>query len=167
MTGLIIELSLLLIALTSQSLAQALPSLPEPAKDLFVGTWKANADKSRPVHNDYDVQHKSYVVDVVTYSRDGDNLVASYRKRSHEYHDRMRCDGKLHQTELSEASCWISCKYLAPNHIEGSYFFSDGTNNINYWTRELSSDGQEMTLWDYKDKARKKLKGFVVRERVK
>src|SRR5579862_8339473 len=136
MTALIIELSLLLIALTSQSLAQALPSLPEPAKDLFVGTWKANADKSRP-------ENKGYAL-VVTYSRDGDTLVESSRRRFldglHEYNDRMRCDGKLHQAEYSGASCWVSCKYLATNHIEGTR--SESYNNeMTYWTREVSSDG--------------------------
>jgi hypothetical protein len=165
---------ILLTSLPSHALAQALPSLPKPDKDPFVGTWKANADKSRPK---LDKAEASYVA---TISRDGDDLVHSYRvnkeapapliKRNtysgvYEGHDKIRCDGMPHDVRCGEVSCSKSCTYKTASRIEGETTGPDGKTS--YWTREVSTDGQEMILSEYKDKTRTKLKRVVVRDRVK
>jgi hypothetical protein len=162
MTALIAELILLLVALPGQSLAQAVASLPEPAKDPFVGTWKANEGKSGP-------KYKDYTADLVTFSRDGDDLIASYRRKFNwglliENNGRMRCDGLLRKVQCGTFHCRSSCTYLTPNHIDGVF---EGPVAKSYWTREVSPDGQEMTTCEYRDKAKKKLESLLVRNRVK
>jgi hypothetical protein len=165
---------IVLNSLPNPSLAQALPSLPEPDKDPFVGSWKANADNSRPKLNKAEASY------VATISRDGDDLVHSYRinkeapapliKRKtysgfYEGHYRIRCDGLPHSMQCGEAPCSKSCTYKTANRIEGETSGPDGKTS--YWTREVSTDAQEMILSEYKDKTRTKLKRVVVRDRVK
>ena len=170
MRGLIVEFLLLLTALTSQSLAQALPSIPEPAKDPFVGKWKANADKSRALykanaHTSQPLYNDAPGSDgLQTLSRDGDYLISSYRMFDGEHRDRMRCDGVLHPVEPPRQ---MSCTYLAANRIEGVTVAPSSTQSTFYWTHEVSPDGQEMTFWLYLDKARKKMERVWVRDRVK
>jgi len=165
MRGSIIHFVLLLFALTSQSLSQALPSLPEPDKDPFVGTWKANAGKSRPK---LDAVNGSYVRSM---SREGDDIVFSSRiKRAHsagfsENHYRIRCDGLPHHVQCGEGSCATSCTYVAANRVEGETLSPDG--KISYWAREVSPDRQEMTISGYKDKGRTELETVTVNDRVK
>jgi len=165
MRGLVIKFTLLLFALTGRSLTQASPYLPEPGKGLFVGTWKANPDKSRPK---LDKVRASYVR---TISRDGDDLVFSSRvKKGHsagfsENHYRIRCDGLPHHVPCGEASCTTSCTYIAANRVEGDTVSPDG--KMSYWTREISPDGQEMTISGYADKARTKLVSVQEDDRVK
>ena len=170
---------LMLIALRTPSFTQALPLLPEPDKDPFVGTWKANAEKSRPR---LDKDEASYVR---TISRDGDDVVSSSRQKKpgspplikgrtysefHEWQYRIRCDGLSHPVQCGPISCSKSCTYTAPNRIEGlseTLNEKTHTNFKDYWTEEVSSDGQEMRDYAYKDEARKKLKSVLVLDRVK
>ena len=165
MRHLVIGLMLLLIGLTSRSLAQLLPSLPEPDKDPFVGTWKANAEKSRPK---LDKANASYVR---TMTRDGDEIVLSSRiEKEHsagvsENHYRIRCDGLPQRVQCGRASCTTSCTYKADNRVEGETAGHDGKTS--YWTREVSRDGQEMMILGYKDKARTKLETVQVNDRLK
>jgi hypothetical protein len=142
MKGLVTQFILLLIFFVGQSRPQALPSLPAPDKDPFVGTWKANANKSKPK---LDKDRASYVR---TISREGGEIVFSSRARRpsggfSENHYRIRCDGLSHRIQCGQASCKTS-----------------------YWTREVSADGQEMIVFGYEDKARTKLDSTQVNDRV-
>jgi hypothetical protein len=165
MKGLVIGLTLLVIGFTSRSLAQALSSLPGPDKDPFVGTWKANADKSQPKPD------KVKASSVRTISRSGDEIVFSSRierrdsARSSENNYRIRCDGVPHRVQCGDASCKTSCTYKAANRVEGETAGPDGKTS--YWTREVSPDGQEMTVFGYHDRARTKLETLQVYGRVK
>ena|ERR1035441_5534537 len=167
-------LCILLVALAPQLFTQDLSHPPEPNKDPFVGTWKANSDKSRPKLNKIEASY------VCTMSRDGDDVVISSRIKKpvpaplikkgtysefSENHYSIRCDGLFHRVQCGMASCVTSCTYLAVNRIEGETQGSDGKSS--YWTREVSSDGQEMRIYGYLDKDRKELKGMEVRDRVK
>jgi hypothetical protein len=162
---LIIGFMVFLFTLTSQSQTQTLQSLPEPDKDPFVGTWKANANKSRPK---LDKINASYVR---TLSRDGDDLVFCSRiKRGHfagfsENHYRIRCDGLSHPVQCGEASCMTSCMYVSAKRVEGDTASPGGKTF--YWTREISPDGQEMMISGYRDKARTKLESVQANDRVK
>ena len=164
MRGLAFHFVLLLFAFTSRSMAQAIPSLPEPDKDPFVGTWQANANKSRPK---LDKVNASYVR---TLSRDGDELVFSSRmKRAHstgfsENHYRIRCDGLPHSVQCGEATCKSSCTYVSANRVEGD---TEAFGKMLHWAREVSPDGQELTIYGYADKARKKIESVQVNDRVK
>jgi hypothetical protein len=108
------------------------------------------------------------MADLVTFSREGDDLIASYRRKFNgglliENNGRMRCDGVLRKVQCGTFSCRSSCRYLTANHIEGVY---EGPVAKSYWTREVSPDGQEMTTGEYSDKAKKKLENLLVRNRV-
>jgi hypothetical protein len=162
----IVSFILLLIVLPSPSFTQASSSLPEPDKDPFVGTWQANADKSRPKLN------KAQATYVRTMSREGDDLVfASRVKRKHsagfsENHYKIRCDGLPHRVPCGEFTCTTSCTYVAANRVEGDTKSPNGQSS-SYWAREVSSDGQELRIYGYKDKGRKKLASLEVADRVK
>ena len=164
MRTLIIEFLLLLIALLSQSSAQNLPSVPEPDKDPFVGTWKANAYKSWPKLDENEALY------VRTISRDGDDVVFFSRTKRpvsagfSEKHYRIRCDGLSHRVPCGEASCAKSCTYKAANRVEGEWAGPDGKN---YWTEKVSSDGLEMKIYAYRDKTKKKLYRTEVLDRAK
>jgi len=156
---------ILLSILLSPSFAQPPSSLPEPDKDLFVGTWKANADRSRPK---LDEVEGSYVR---TVSREGDDVVFSSRiKKPHsvgfaENRYKLHCDGSLHRVQCGSAFCKKSCLYVTATRVEGETVEPDGTTL--YWADEVSSDGQEIRIYSYNDKARKKLKSIEVADRVK
>ena len=162
---LIIGLMVFLFTLTSQSLTQTFSALPEPDKDPFVGTWQANAKKSRPK---LDKINASYVR---TMARDGDDLVFSSRiKRQHsagfsENHYRIRCDGLSHPVQCGVSSCMTSCVYSSANRVEGDTAGPGGKTS--YWTREISPDGREMIVSGYPDKARTKPESIEVSDRVK
>jgi hypothetical protein len=164
MRGLVFEFVLLTIALTGRCMTQAISSPPEPDKDPFVGTWQANANKSRPK---LDKVNASYVR---TFSRDGDDLVFSSRiKRADsagfsENHYRIRCDELRHPVQCGEGTCTTSCKYVSPNRVEGD---TEALGKTLYWAREVSADGQELTIYGYSDKARKKIESVQVNDRVK
>jgi hypothetical protein len=158
---LIIGFMVFLFTLTSQTQTPTLSSLPEPDKDPFVGTWKANANKSRPK---LDKINASYVR---TLARDGDDLVFSSRiKRGYspgfsENHYRIRCDGRSHPVQCGESSCMASCTYVSATRVEGDTASPGGKTF--YWTREISPDGQEMIISGYTDKARTKLESVQVK----
>jgi hypothetical protein len=156
-----------LILLTSLNIcpfAQTLRVLPNPDKDPFVGTWKANADKSRPK---LDNVNASYVR---TVSREGDERVFSTRmRRPHsasfsENHYRILCNGSPHRVPCGNASCTTSCTYVTSSRVEGETLSPDGRT---YWAQEVSSDGQEMRIYAYRDTARTKLSSVEVLDRVK
>ncbi len=58
-----------------------------------------------------------------------------------------------------------SCTYITANRVEGDTVSPDG--KMSYWTREISPDGQEMTISGYADKARTKLVSVQEDDRVK
>jgi hypothetical protein len=135
--------------------------LPTPDKDPFVGTWKANRDKSRPKLNDVDASY------VRTIAREGDELVFSSQIRSrinsgklNDNHYRIRCDGSPHPVPFGS----ISCDYKGPSLIEGETLSL--TNELFFWAREVSTDGREQKILEYKDKARAKLRKTWVLDRV-
>ncbi len=86
---------------------------------------------------------------------------------------KIRCDGRSHRVPFGT----LSCKYTAPNIIEGETIqwpqLSEGapmrpmSGKPEYWTREVSPDGQEMTIFSYKDAARIKLESIFILDRVK
>jgi hypothetical protein len=158
---------LLLVALISGLLAQTVSNLPAPDEDPFVGTWQTNASKSRPKLDKADA---SYVRTIV---RDGDEVVFSSRMdrrsvggRLSENEYRIRCDGAPHQVQCGKGSCTTACTYTAENVVEGETVSLDGGER-SYWTREVSTDRQEMRILGYKDKAKTKLKTTRVLDRVK
>lgn len=157
-----------LILLTSLPIcpfAQTSPGLPDPDKDPFVGTWKTNADKSRPKLEKVEASY------VRTLSREGDDRVLSSRSKSpysgnfSENHYRILCNGLPHRVQCGNASCTTSCTYVAFSRVEGETISPDGKTL--YWAQEVSSDGQEMRIYGYRDKARTKLTRVEVLDRVK
>jgi hypothetical protein len=151
----------LLAVLTGGASGQGVRSLPTPDKDPFVGTWKANRYKSRPKLNDEDASY------VRTIAREGDELVFSSQMDSrihsgklNENHYRIRCDGSPHPVPFGS----ISCDYKKASLIEGETLSL--TNEKSFWAREVSTDGQEQTILEYKDKARTKLRRTWVLDRV-
>jgi hypothetical protein len=136
---------------------QAVPGVPAPDKDPFVGRWQANRDKSQPRP---DARDASYMR---TITREGDDLVFSSRidnSKGIQNHYKIRCDGQFHTVPFGS----LLCEYKAPNVVEGETKSLGGKRE--YWTREVSSDGHEMTVSEYKDKARKKLQSVQVMDRV-
>jgi len=102
----------------------------------------------------------------------GDDLVWSSRftwddanKFPSENHYRIRCDGLPHRVQCGKASCMTSCAYVDASHVEGATASPEGATS--YWTREVSSDGKELRISEYQDKAKQKLKGVQVADRLK
>ncbi len=161
--------------------AQTSLSMPEPDKDPFVGTWKANPEKSKPK---LDKVAASYVV---TISREADDRVISSRMKKGaapplikgknysqfwEKHYRIRCDGLPHSVPSGALSSTMSCIYKTSSRVEGETHaecpkgeLCQGETDM-FWTQEVSSDGQLMTVWLYTDRARTKLKSTEVRDRM-
>ena len=140
------------------SAQQAASLAPPPDKDPFVGTWQANRDKSRPKLGKKDASYTR------TITRDGDDLVFSSRigtSDPSENNYRIRCDGLFHHVPFGS----LSCRFNAPNVIEGETKSLDTQND--YWSREVSADGQEMKISSYKNSGRTKLKSVRVLDRVK
>ena len=126
-----------------------------------MGTWKANRDKSRPKLNDVDASY------VRTIAREGDELVFSSQIHSrinsgklNENHYRIRCDGSPHPVPFGS----ISCDYNGASLIEGETLSL--TNERSFWAREVSTDGREQKILEYKDKARTKLRKTWVLDRA-
>ena len=151
--------SSLLIATTAMMGRSQQRNIPPPDRDSFVGQWRANPSKSRPTLSKAEASYQR------TIRRDGDDLVfdssgGSSKARSQQY--RLRCDGAFHPLPTGPV---LSCRYIAPNKVEGETH--DPTQERHYWTREVSADGQEMTISAYKDKGRTKLKSVMVLDRIK
>ena len=162
----ILTSGLLLIVLNTVAFSQTVPSCPAPEKDPFVGTWKANADKSHPK---LDKRDASYVRVI---ARESDERISSSRilhpsqkGKFSENHFRIRCDGLMHSVACGAGRCSMSCTYRSANFVEGETLSPDGGHS--YWTEEASSDGTEMRTRHYKDKSRTKLKSEWVLDRVK
>jgi hypothetical protein len=58
----------------------------------------------------------------------------------------------------------MTCQYKAPNIVDGESTDSDG--RVSYWTPEVSSDGEQMSITGYKDKGRYKIKEVQILDRV-
>jgi hypothetical protein len=142
-----LALMLLVMAASAQVAAP-----PPPQNDPFVGTWRENQGKSPPKPGKKD---KSYIR---TIARDGDDLVFYSRaagSKPIEHNYRIRCDGLLHSVPFGS----MSCNYTAPNVVEGesrSPNSHEGAAKTIFWKREVSADGQLMTLSGYEDSGRTK-----------
>jgi hypothetical protein len=112
---------------------------PLPQNDPFVGTWQESGGKKA-----------SYAR---TIARDGDELVFSSRWHSSHHNYRIRCDGLFHPVPSGS----MSCKYITTNVIEGE---SRQNRDTIYWKREVSADGQKMTISAYTDDRRTTLIGL-------
>ena len=75
---------------------------------------------------------------------------------------RIRCDGGFHRLPVGSL---VSCKYVAPGRVEGES--KDPNAEHSFWAREVSSDGSELRILQYKDKARMKLRSVWVLDRLK
>ena len=156
----IIQTFVIWVTLASGTSAQGMPSLPPPpGQDPFVGTWRANRDKSRPKLDDTDASYLRTIL------REGDEIVffsrinLSERHKVVERHYRYRCDGKPHPVPQGS----VSCIYRAANLIESEASSPDGKY---YLTSEVSADGQEVRILSYRNKTRTKLKSAWVMDRV-
>jgi hypothetical protein len=149
-----------LVALTAAALARGQQSVIPPAdEDRFVGHWRANAGKSRPP---LDKKEASYER---TIQRDGDELIFSSSggaSKAAIRQFRMLCDGRFHPLPTGPI---LSCRYVSATRVEGET--QDPTRTRRFWAREVSSDGQQMMVLTYKDKARAKLREVLVLDRVK
>jgi hypothetical protein len=137
---------------------EAAPHSRAPDKDPFVGTWRANRDKSRPKLGKRDASYTR------TIARDGEDIVFfshTGTSGSNENSYRIRCDGLFHPVPFGS----LSCRYDTPNLVEGETRALD--ERTDYWTREVSVDGQEMKISAYKDAGRTKIKSIHVLDRVK
>jgi hypothetical protein len=153
---------LILLSLAAISEAMAQGSLLPPAdKDPFVGQWRANANKSRPKLSR---KAASYVR---TIERSGESLLFSSTggvAGPETRHFQIRCDGDFHPI-LAGPDMSLSCLYTGPNRVEGETQYSKYRRG--YWSREVSADGQQLTISEYRDKARSKVKSVEILDRVK
>jgi hypothetical protein len=150
---------LLLAAATA--LAHGQPwAIPPPDRDPFVGEWKANADASHPR------LHKRERPYERTIARDGDDLVfasSGGASKATVRQFRIRCDGIFHPLPSGHV---LACRYAPPNRVEGeTKDYSTGEDD--FWAREVSADGQRMSILGYKDKARTMLRSIEVLDRVR
>lgn len=155
--------------ITRASAQESVPLPPAPENDPFVGTWKANPSKSHPELGKRDASY------IRTIGREGDLLVFSSsngtKAPSNNY--KIRCDGHYHHAPFGG----LSCKYVATNRVEGETVERPQLTNEaparplsgkpEYWSREVSPDGQEMAILEYTDGRRTKLKKGLVLDRVK
>jgi len=131
---------------------------PAPDQDPFVGTWRANREKSYPRLDRKDAD------DVFTVARQGDDLIwSSYNGHTRRQRDySIRCDGKFHLTPTGPL---VSCEYTSPDTTVG--VTREPTGKLDCWTRHVSADRQEMTITSFKDELRTKVKAVWVFDRVK
>ena len=131
---------------------------PPPDLDPFVGQWRANAGKSRPALSKKQATYTRTIrrdgVDLVFVSSGGPSkaLIRDFR---------IRCDGAFHPLPTGHV---LSCIYIAPDRVEGETNGPDGSHF--YWTREVSADRQVMTISEYKDRRRAKLRSVMVLDRI-
>jgi len=150
----------LILLLIAPALVQAQQvAIPPPDQDPFVGKWKANARKSRPK---LDRKEASYER---TIGRDGEDLVFASSggvSRAAIRQFRIRCDGLFHPLPTGPI---LSCMYVGANRVEGETKTPVKTDL--FWSREVSADGLELTISEYKDRARTKLRSVTVLDRIK
>ena len=133
--------------------------IPPPDQDPFVGQWRANAGESRPRLGKTDASYER------TIEHDGDDLIfapSGGASKATVRQFKIRCDGLFH---LLPTGPILSCRYATPTRVEGET--KDPTAAHSFWTREVSSDGQRMTVSSYKNKGRTKLRTVMVLDRVK
>jgi hypothetical protein len=134
-------------------------TIPPADHDPFVGEWKANANKSRPKLSKTEAGY------LRTVTRDGDDPVfassgSALKDATRE--SRIRCDGQVHSHPSGSD---ISCFYTAADRVEGET--RDPRQTHTFWTREVSPDGREMTITEFKDKAHTKPRTLWVLDRIK
>jgi hypothetical protein len=147
-----------MLVATTVSAQDTTPLPPAPEKDPFVGIWQANQEKSRPKLGKKDASYRR------TIDREGEDLVFSSRigdSRPSENNYKIRCDGRFHRVPFGS----LSCRYTGMNFIEGETI--NVTHETEYWSREVSADGQEMKISAYRDSRRTKLKSIWILDRVK
>lgn len=133
--------------------------LPPPAdRDPFVGVWKADGDRSRPKLNKAE---RSYVR---TMTRVDEGIVLSStggvsKAKTTEY--LARCDGTFYRLPTGP---YLSCRWIGRTRVEGETH--DPNGRICFWTRELTSDGQTMTITEFRNKARTKQSRLLVLDRA-
>jgi len=134
-------------------------AIPPPDQDPFVGQWRANATQSQPKLNKTEASYER------TVRRDGDDLIfaSSGGASKAAIRDfRIRCDDAFHRLP---AGSLVSCRYVEARRVEGETKEPNGEHS--FWTREVSANGQEMRIAEYKDRARIKLRSVWVLDRVK
>lgn len=142
-----------------EACAQAPTGTPPADQDPFVGHWRANAKKSRPKLSQ---KAGSYLR---TIERSGDDVIfassgGAAGPETREF--RVRCDRDFH---LLPAGPSLACWYVAPNRVEGETKYPKGEHD--YWAREVSTDGQQLTISEYGNKTRSKIRSVEVLDRVK
>jgi len=146
------------IALAFQLWAAGMPQdpatlPPPPDHDPFVGKWEAATKaKRKPLYTR-------------TIARAGDMLISTSSGGGHGtfvQEHRYRCDGSFYPLLTGDK---ISCTHTALNRVEGETRTPNGARQ--YWVREVSSDGRQMTITSYRNKDRKKIASVEVLNRVK
>jgi hypothetical protein len=154
-----IELATLCLA-AGLAVAQEAKTLPPPPdQDPFVGEWKANSEESRPKLSRAE---RSYVR---TIRRAGEEVLFSSvggASKAKVRNFRLKCDGAFYPLPTGPV---LSCRWVDTNRVEGET--RDPNGKKNYWMREVSPDGQRMTVTGYKNQSRTKIDSVMVLERVK
>lgn len=142
---------------SAMSLRSQSTTIPPPDKDPFVGHWRANAAKSQPKLNKKEASYERII------KRDGDDLVFASSGGASKATIReftLRCDGEFHPLP---AGPLLLCVYTAPNRVEGE---TRESGRSQFWIREVSPDGQLMTISGYKDKTHTRLQSILALDRI-
>ncbi len=131
---------------------------PTASRDPFVGTWRANVAKSTPRLNKTEASYERVI------ARQGDELLfsssgGSSKAKVRDF--RLKCDGRFYPLPTGPV---LRCAYLSANRVNGETRDPDG--RLLYWTREVSDDGQQMIISEFKDDRRTKLRSRLVLDRV-
>ena len=151
---------LIFLTLTRVVHSQGSTTLPPPAdRDSFVGVWQANADKSQPkltrVQRTY-VRTIERIGKDIKFSSSGGDSKAKIRSFL------IRCDGSLYPLPTGPV---MSCRWVDSRRVEGET--RDPRGRESYWAREVTADGQTMTITEFKDKTRTKVASVMALDRVK
>jgi len=132
---------ILVVALWASAVV-AQGAIPPPEHDPFVGEWKANSEKSRPKLNKKEATYERII------QRDSDDLIFASSGGTSKERIRsfaLRCNGNFYPLPSGPM---LACRYVAANRVEGETVDPNGEHH--YWTREVSADGTELTLWGSK-----------------
>ena len=141
------------------ALSYAQQNPPPPDLDPFVGTWRANAAQSKPKLDRTEASYERVI------ARQGDDLLFSStggrsKEKARTY--RLRCDGGFYPLPTGPV---LRCTYISPNRVDGRT--DDPTGEHDYWTREVSPDGKQMMISDYRDSHRLKVRSVMVLDRIR
>ena len=75
---------------------------------------------------------------------------------------RLRCDGRFYRLPTGSL---LRCVCASPNQVDGQT--DESTGERFYWTREVSPDGRQMTISEYHDAHRAKVRSVMVLDRIK